>query len=207
MVNTVDVVADETTNSAQVTTYVQDCHARINDDPTEYTAVQAAVDAASAGDLVKVSGTCMGASERGGMRQQVYLDENLTIRGGYNAEFSTWDPEASPTTLNAQGQGRVFYITSDISPTVESLRIIGGDATGLDGDPRNPGVDVGGGVYVITATVTISGCEVTTNTAPTSGGGVYLYNSDNSTLRGNTVSDNSAEYGGGLYLRFSLYYK
>jgi uncharacterized repeat protein (TIGR01451 family) len=203
MVNTADVVANETANSVRTTTYAQDCHARINDDPTKYTAVQAAVDAASAGDLVRVSGVCIGASQRGGVRQQVYLDKGLTIWGGYSADFSTWDPEANPTILNAQGQGRVFYITGDISPTVESLRITHGDATGLGGDPDNSGVDVGGGVYVIHAGVTISGCEIISNTTPTSGGGVYLYDSDNSTLRGNFVSNNTAEYGGGVYLRFS----
>ena len=38
------VTANETANSAQATTYAQDCYVRINDDSTEYTTVQAAVD-------------------------------------------------------------------------------------------------------------------------------------------------------------------
>ena len=51
------------------------------------------------------------------------------IRGGYSADFSTWNPDASPATLDAQGRGRVLYFASGVNPIVEGLRIIGGDAT------------------------------------------------------------------------------
>jgi hypothetical protein len=101
-----------------------DCdHARIQD----------AVDAAGHGDATQV----------------VYISKTVTLRGGYAApDFSEPpDPQANPTTLDAQGQGRVLYITGAISPTVEGLRIAGGDADGLGGWW---GVGAGGGVYAIT---------------------------------------------------------
>ena len=216
MTNTVAVVADETTDSAQVTTYAQDCHVRLNDGPTEYTTVQAAVDAASPGDLVKVAGVCVGASERQGIRQQVYVDKSLTIRGGYTTtNWAASDPEANPTTLDALGEGRVLYISGDpsaglwrarssrsgqaISPTVEGLRITGGDATGLGGGPY--GRDAGGGVYVITATATIRDNQVFNNSA-NFGGGLYLCQSSGA-LSGNTVTANTAPGGAGLFLSSS----
>jgi len=212
MVNTVVVTANETTNSVQITTYGQDCHARINDAPREYTSVQAAVDAASPGDLVKVAGICVGASERVGLRQQVYVDKSLTIRGGYtttNGFADPPDPEANPTTLDALGQGRVLFITgapapgAGISPTVEGLRITGGDASRLGGGVER--WDAGGGVYVIAATATIRDNQVFSNTAM-AGGGLYFQNGDGTQLTDNLISGNSTFLdgrGGGLYLKSS----
>jgi len=202
IVNTVVVATNEAANSAQATTYARNCRVRINDSPVEYTTIQAAVDAANDGDLIKVAGVCVGASERGGVRQQVYLDKSLTIRGGYTTtNWTTPDPEANPTTLDALGQGRVLYITGDISPTVEGLRITGGRADDLGGSADVWARDVGGGVYVITATATIRDNQVFSNTSD-GGGGLCLYSSD-ATLSDNTVIYNTADYGGGLYLRFS----
>jgi len=202
--NTVVAMADETTNSAQTANMVQDCHVRLNDDSTEYTSVQAAVDAASPGDLVKVAGACVGVNWRGGLRQQVYLDKSITIRGGYTSAFTEPpDPEANPTTLDALGQGRVLYITGNITPTVEGLRITGGDAAGLGGYSfmawEEFVYDCGGGGYIITATATIRDNQVFSNTAFL-GGGLHLYNSM-TTLSDNTISSNTADdSGGGLSL-------
>jgi hypothetical protein len=46
-------------------------------------------------------------------QQVVYLDKTVTVRGGYNAaDFSLPPhPDAYPTTLDAEDQGRVIYIT------------------------------------------------------------------------------------------------
>jgi hypothetical protein len=63
----------------------------------------------------------------GVVTQVVYISKTITLRGGYTTtNWTTSDPEANPTTLDAQGQGRVFYITGDISPTIEGLRIVAG---------------------------------------------------------------------------------
>jgi len=172
--------------------------------------VQYAVDQAQAGEEVRVaSGLYTGVQGRpapseylnppasGVITQVVYISKTVTIRGGYTTAFTDPpDPETNPTTLDAWGEGRVLFITGDISPTIEGLRITNGDATGL-GSVGGP--DIGGGVYVINATVTISNNRMSSNTAQY-GGGLYLHDSD-VTLSRNTVTDNTAsERGGGLYL-------
>ena len=172
--------------------------------------VQYAVDQAQAGEEVRVaSGLYTGVQGRpapseylnppasGIITLVVYISKTVTIRGGYTTAFTDPpDPEANPTTLDAQGEGRVLFITGNISPTIEGLRITNGDATGLG---SVWGADTGGGVYVINATVTISNNRMSSNTAQY-GGGLYLHDSD-VTLSGNTVTDNTAsERGGGLYL-------
>jgi uncharacterized repeat protein (TIGR01451 family) len=159
-----------------------------------HTSIQEAVDAAVPGDEVLVAG-----GTYTGVTQVVYISKTVTIRGGYNADFSAWDPDTYSTTLDAQGRGRVLYITGDISPTIEGLRIIGGDATGLSG---SPGGNAGGGVYVITATAMIKDNLIINNTADSYGGGLYIASSA-ATLVSNTVMANAAgedDYGGGLCL-------
>jgi parallel beta-helix repeat protein len=189
--------------TATTTVTITECWARLNDDPTDYTTVQAAVDASThMTDVVKVAGYCSGVEARVGMTQTVYISKTLALRGGYTiTNWTISDPLLNPTTLDAQGQGRVLYITGDISPTIEGLRITSGDAAGLGG--HHLWGDAGGGVYLISATATISNTQVFSNIAYR-GGGLYLYDSD-ATLSGNTVSGNAANAnGGGVLLSNSI---
>jgi parallel beta-helix repeat protein len=170
----------------------------------DYNSVQSAVDKAGDGDVIKVAaGTYTGINNKGGHPQVVYLDKSVTIRGGYTTtNWTTSDPDANPTTLDAQGGGRVLYITGNISPTIEGLRITGGDTAGLGGS--------GGGVYIRNATATLrdntifanvggggvfldfSAAAISHNTViSNTGGGLFLWESDNATLTGNTISYNS----------------
>jgi parallel beta-helix repeat protein len=172
------------------------CEAQVNG--VVYPTVQGAVDAASEGDTVKVRGTCYGVSERKGVTQTVYISKTLILRGGYPPnDWIRPDPEAYPTTLDAQGEGRVLYITGDISPTVEGFRITNGDAAGLGG--ATWGHDAGGGVYVVDANPTIEQNEVFSNTSEWFGGGVYVRESA-ATLDSNQVWGNTATYGAGIRL-------
>jgi hypothetical protein len=165
-----------------------------------YATVQAAVDAASTGDEIRVAaGTYTGVGARAGVTQMVYISKTVTIRGGYStSNWTTPDPTANLTTLDAQGQGRVLYITGDISPTVEGLGITGGDAAGLGGHSWG---DTGGGVYIVNSTASISDCWVFGNTAEY-GGGLYLGSDSAATLSASSVYANTANggYGGGLWL-------
>jgi len=170
----------------------------------DYSTVQAAVDAASDGDVIKVAaGTYTGVSARQGITQVVYITKTVSIQGGYTTtDWITPDPDANPTTLDAQAQGRVLVLTGHFNRSrIEGLRITGGDARGLGG-PLGPN-DVGGGVYVANATVTIENCKVFNNTATYGGmgGGLFLFNFDGvSSLANNTVFNNTARDGGGLFL-------
>jgi hypothetical protein len=170
----------------------------------DYTVIQDAVDAAGNGDTIKIAaGTYTGINNYGNLAQVVYIDKRVTLRGGYTAAFiDPPDPAANPTIVDAQGGGRVVYITATISPVVlEGLTITQGDATGLGGGPWSYD-GVGGGIYVISTSTTISNCEIVANTGSTTGygggGGVYLWWS-NSSLMGNEIHANVAGiYAAGL---------
>jgi uncharacterized repeat protein (TIGR01451 family) len=182
----------------------------------DFSTVQAAVDAAGQGDLIKVAhGTYTDLAVRPApagywgpevVTQVVYISQTVTIRGGYtttNGFADPPDPQAHPSTLDAGGQGRVLFISGAISPTVEGFRLIGGDARGLGGDLFSE--QGGGGVYVWSASATISGTEILSNTAGPqgSGGGLSLIRSD-AILQGNSIHDNSAgSHGGGAHLWMS----
>ncbi len=183
---------------------LQSCWVRLDDDPADYATIQAAVDAAHDGDTVKVAGYCSSTAGSASLAQLVYLSKTLTIQGGYTTtNWTAPDPAANPTTLDAQGNGRVIYITppgasDNVSPTIQGLHITGGDADGLGGG--SSGEDAGGGVYVISATVSLRACKITSNTADGAGGGLYLLNSDNATLSGNVIFSNTSGLGSGVYM-------
>ena len=175
--------------------------------------IQYAVDQAGEGDEIRVaSGSYTGVSVRpradvtttGVVTQVVYISKTVAIRGGYtttNNFADPPDPAANPTTLDAQEQGRVLYITGDISPTVEGLRITGGNAAGLIGGTWNY-YDVGGGAYIYLARATISDNWVYSNTADV-GGGLHLLKTP-ATLSSNTIMSNTAiTGGGGLGVRYN----
>jgi hypothetical protein len=167
-----------------------------------YGSVQSAVDAAFPGDEIRVAaGIYAGVNTRVGFTQTAYLSKSMTVRGGYTTtNWASSDPALYPTTLDAQGQGRVLVIAGLITVTVEGLHITGGDATKGGGDyyyePGN-----GGGIYVATATVVLSNNVISGNKVGDgfcSGGGVFLFRSNNATLNGNLIDSN---LGDGMYTR------
>jgi hypothetical protein len=181
-----------------------------------FTTVQAAVDAASDGEEIRVAaGTYTGVSSRAAppgydgpsmIIQVVYITKTVTVRGGYaTINWTTADPVANPTTLDGGGLGRGVFISGIIAPTIaaiEGLRITGGDATGLGGG--SGGHDAGGGIYVSAISATISECVIYNNTASTDdwgyGGGLYAQGSTTAIIS-NTVQGNTASAGSGLEIR------
>ncbi len=162
--------------------------------------IQDAVDAASAGDEIRVAsgtytGTQMVLDGRTGYTytQVVFITRTLTLRGGYDA--ADWsadpDPAANPTIIDAQGYGRGISLvgqnTDTPEVTLESLTITGGDYTGL-GNPLgggwqvcddDEGIDCGGGLYATWSHFVLRNCIVRDNTAgandDSNGGGIYIY--------------------------------
>jgi uncharacterized repeat protein (TIGR01451 family) len=165
------------------------CYVRL--DGTFYPTVQDAVDDADEDDLIQVAGTCRGVQTRANQQQVAYVDRSITIRGGYSLDFASWDPDTYPTTLDAQGEGRVVYVTGAITPTAEGLHLIHG-MTSYSED--------GSGVHVYLAAATISGCHIYSNTPGYFGAGLYLTHADDATLTNNRVHDNtSTGHGGGIH--------
>jgi uncharacterized repeat protein (TIGR01451 family) len=204
LINTLTAHSDEAANDTQTVLYAQDCHVRIGDNTKTYTSVQAAVDEAYAYALVKVAGTCMGVYGPEDARQQVYIDQALTVQGGYTtSNWTTPDPEASPTTLDARGLGRVMYIlkadwqeTMDV--LIDGLQLTGGSSYGQMGghDPLEKYASEGGGVYVYGAEPLFSNDHIYGNTSQNSGGGVFGSFAFLS-FHGSTINDNVALADGG----------
>jgi len=184
--------------------------------------VQFAVHQATPGDEIRLAtGVYTGVqnapslnTERFTATQVVVITKSLTLRGGYTVtNWDAPDAEANPTTLDAQGEGRVVVIIGPITATLEGLKITNGHAHGL-GSERFRSID-GGGVYVRGANVTLSGLTVYSNAASRLerldscyGGGIYIDDSDTPKLLDNLVMANMASlrhrgYGGGIYLRRS----
>lgn len=169
-----------------------------------YANVQAAVDAALPNDEIRVAAgvyTDVHARPRrdtaitGVVTQTVYLSKTLTIRGGYNANFTAWNPAIYRSILNPQGHGRVLYITGEIAPVIRGLHLTRGYATGLAGYEYYGIYDAGGGVYIMTATTTLDNNWISGGRAEY-GGGIFLNNSI-SRLSNNTIYENSVGTGGG----------
>jgi len=165
-----------------------------------YTTVQSAIDAAAPGDVVQIAtGVYTGVIAQGGSSQIAYLTKTLTLRGGYNAAFTAWDPALYPTRLDAQNAGRVVRVNGAISVTLEGLQLANGYAS-----------NSGAGVYSVDATLRVLHCLIEDNRVnPTFNGnlGVGLHQSggtllmEDSTVQENQPNpggDNSHD-GGGLY--------
>ncbi len=180
----------------------------------DYATIQAAVDAAAPGSVIKIAAgnygdrharpSPSGYTGPSVVTQVVYITKTVSLLGGYTTtDWAHADPTANPTTLDAGNAGRVILIAGEITPTIAGLHLTGGDASNLGGTSWS---DAGGGVYVLSATVTISGCEIYGNRASGdgfgAGGGLYLERSP-AIVRGNAIHDNVASavsegYGGGL---------
>lgn len=169
------------------------------DAATPCRSVQYAVDQASTGDAILVAaGVYTGVSPRvldtSTMSQVVFISKTVVVRGGYSAgNWSSSNPDANPTILNAQGQGRVVVISGTASPTLENLVITGGD-----GAAAGPNVHCCGGFIVYRAAATISGCRIYSNTGRAAGGGALYYSP--ATIHKSVIVSNtaSAEYGGAM---------
>ena len=184
----------------------------------DYATIQDAIDAAQAGDEIKVAaGTYsdlvtrprpLGYGSTGILTQVLYISKTLTLRGGYAAgDWTTPDSAAHPTIINAQGQGRGIAIIGGIAVTIQGVQVTGGNATGQGGLGRS---DAGGGIYALQATVTLADSAIQGSTATHYGGGIFIHESVAAFLVNNTILSNTVTFtatgpsnfgwGGGLML-------
>jgi hypothetical protein len=181
--------------------------------------VQHAVDVVpSGGQVLVATGDYNGVNTQGGMVQVVYIAKSVSVQGGYSADFATWDPVAFPTTLDAEGAGRVVSILGPgITATLDSLVITGGDATGITTNcpPAGGASDgCGGGIFVYQAEALVVGNVISGNLAAVSaaghsasGGGICLHEAGDSVISDNLITGNYASkgergMGGGIHLHY-----
>ena len=157
------------------------------------------------------------------VRLELRNSTTLTLLGGWDAAFTTRDPDATPTVLKARpgalGDKRVVLAIAEAGETI-SLEIDGFVLTG--GNARVYGnallgyavfesmfQDGGGGLYALGAggsvTMTVRRSVVTRNrSSVVAGGGVFvgasLGGSADVTFDRVMITDNRVDYGGGMEL-------
>lgn len=171
-----------------------------------YNSIQEAVDDADPGDTIKVAAgtyTDVHVYLHWGspITQVVFIDKSITIEGGYTTtNWLTPDPNINPTVLDANGEGRVYWVYDD-TDTVIDVTLSGLTITG--GDNANGGHDgPGGGVYARKTNLEIKDCQFVSNTATMDGGGLYLYQGQANVVD-SVFLQNAAGLGGGGICLFS----
>jgi hypothetical protein len=184
--------------------------------------LQYAVDHSVSGDEVRVAaGEYTGVLDHAApagytpatVKQIVYIDTTLALRGGFTtANWTTPNPAANVTTLDAQGGGRGIFVAGTLdpartnpTPVIEGFRLAGGNASGLRGYMD---FDAGGGVYVFLAAATVRSCTFLGNNASATtkgaGGGLAAYwapvTVTSCTFDGNTGSAAGRGSGGGAFV-------
>lgn len=166
-----------------------------------YATIQAAIEAAPPGSVIRIaSGVYRDLHDRPrygtpgdeAVTQVVYITKPLTLQGGYQAPAfrEPPDPIINPTVLNAGSDGRGVYIlgaTGPITVIIDGLQVTGGVAA--HGEQLSGNQDYGGGLYVVSATLTLQNSRIVSNTAGTGGAGIYLYQST-ATLQNNEIERN-----------------
>jgi parallel beta-helix repeat protein len=171
--------------------------------PGDYASIQTAVDNAERGDIIKVAGGTYGA---------VTLTDYLSLYGGYDPSFTTRDPEAYPTIIDAGGSGHGLSSEGNDHMIVDGFQVRNAGASSYGIYIKNSDIavrdcevyDCWRGVGIIFGsggadeTAFIEYCDIHDNT----GAGIFLNDVDNPLVQINytAVHDNGAE---GIYSTLS----
>jgi hypothetical protein len=166
-----------------------------------YTTVQAALNAATGGEIIRVAA----GKHTGSAGIVANITKNVKLLGGWNSDFTIRDISLYSSILDGRRLGRVVQITGNIAPTLDGFTITGGNA---NTESFNPGH--GGAIIVATAGPIIQNNIITANIAYSGssslglGGGIYLLNCAPTTIiSANQIIANAANtiyngLGGGI---------
>ena len=148
------------------------------------TAVSGCAAGSGADTILLAAGTYVlgltGKGEDDNARGDLDITSDITILGA----------GAKATTIDAKAKDRVFDVQSGTTVEINGVTITGGDTGG--GSP-----DVGGGIYVLSATLTLKDSVVSDNTANI-GGGINVSGNAVVSIENSTLSGNTAAAGGGI---------
>ena len=184
-----------------------------------FTSIQTAVDTAVTGDtLLLAAGTYTQSHLINGHRQLVYINNDLTIHGGYLIPFTGEPtPDMTPSHLHQpiKDDVRIIYIDTGTHVVLDGLAISGGN-----GESQDKRVNGGGGVFIDTSHVTIQNSRIFSNVGALTfyghyhqgrGGGLLAIDSV-VTITHSLIEENIADmsgnwgFGGGLAFENSTYF-
>ncbi len=143
--------------------------------PSQYTTIQAGINAANAGDTVLVaSGTYTGTGNK-----------NLNFGGRAIVVKAEFGPEETVIDCQSSGQGFYFHTGETNSSVVYGFTIKSGNTS------------YGGGIRINGASPTIERCIIRNNNG-SYGGGMYI-NGGSPDIYHNTITGNTASNGGAIY--------
>ena len=154
--------------------------------PDTYPNIQAAINAASARDVIWVA--------EGIYNENIVLKADVKLEGGWKSDFSARNWHEWPSIIDGGGRGSVVIGAN--KATLDGFSITNGDA------------EWGGGIYSDVAAMTIKNNTIHNNIATHGGGGIYIAKITspppytdiwNNTIRNNQVTNGA---GGGIYVRF-----
>jgi hypothetical protein len=155
-----------------------------------FTTIQAAVDAAQPGDVIKVAAaTYTEAKLISGTQYNLYLTKSVTILGGYTcADFVNQNAALNVTTIRPftaqQSVISIFGVngmTAQVAPTINGFTITGGG-----------GGNHGGGISMHDSDATISNNIITGNTGYLLGGGIWVQRGS-PRIQYNRIQNNTAD--------------
>ncbi len=144
--------------------------------------------------------------------ENLVLDSNITMLGGYPAGGGARDPDTYETIIDGNAVDSVVTIDAKECLTIDGFTITNGSATNgggiycYDSSPtlidltisNNDAYD-GAGMYCSNSSPTLTDCTLSDNEASHDGGGIYYYYYSSGTLTGCRFSGNEAGRGGGIY--------
>ena len=108
--------------------------------PDQYATIQAAIDDANRGDVIKVAG--------GNYAESVVVGEFMSLYGGYDPTFSVRDPDAYPVVIDADGAGHGISVVDRDHITIDGFEVTG--ATGIQNY----------GIHLKNSEATVRNCDV-----------------------------------------------